>query len=319
MLQPIAVEGVTGLIQCGREITPADIAMIVELREMYPTLSYSGFVGTVCEVLGWLAASGEPKTEACTKLLEKLEAAGIVVLPTKESRKVPYKRKRSTRPLWGPQTEPGDPVEGELSEIGPIRVEPATKKASISLWNEYVDRYHKLGYKKPFGCRMRYFIESDHGKLGCLLIAGAAKSIGVRDRWIGWSDQVRLQNLGWVANNSRFVIFPWVKVRNLASHALGQLVRRMSDDYQRKWSFRPLLVETFVDPEHYRGSCYRGAGWQLLGSTTGEGLVRPGKTYSTSPKLIFVKPVPPFSVDDAKHLLCRPELVAWTERMRGRI
>lgn len=319
MSQPFAVEGVTGLIQCGREITSADIAMIVELREMYPRLSYFGFVGTVCEVLGWLAASGAPKTEACIKLLEKLEAAEIVVLPTKERRKIQHRRKGSPRPLWGPQTEAGDPVEGELNEIGSIRVEPATKKASISLWNEYVDRYHKLGYKKPFGCPMRYFIESDHGKLGCLLIAGAAKSIGVRDRWIGWSDQVRLQNLGWVANNSRFVIFPWVKVRNLASHALGQLVRRMSDDWQQKWSFRPLLVETFVDPEHYRGSCYRGAGWQLLGSTTGEGLVRPGKTYQTSPKLIFVKPVPPFSVDDAKHLLCSPELVAWTEQLRARI
>lgn len=319
MLQPSAIKGMTSLTQCGREITPAEIALIVELRKMYSTLTYTEFVGTVCEVLGWLAASGGPKIEACAKFLEKLEVAGIVTLPAKTNRKGPYTRNRRALPLWGPETEPGDQVEGEFSEIGPIRVELATKKASISLWNEYVDRYHKLGYKKPFGCRMRYFIESDHQKLGCLLIAGAAKSIGVRDRWIGWDDEVRLQNLGWVANNSRFVIFPWVKVRNLASHALGQVVRRMSDDYQRKWSFRPLLVETFVDPEHYKGSCYRGAGWELLGSTTGGGLVRSGKTYSTTPKLIFVKPVPPFSVDDAKQLLCRPELVEWTEQLRGGI
>lgn len=319
MLQPSAIAGVTGQTQCGREIPPEEIALIVELRRTYSTLNYTEFVGTVCEVLGWLAASGKPKMEACGKFLEKLEETGAVTLPPKKRCKGAYTRNRYSRPLWGPQTEPGDSIEGELGDIGSIRVEPVTKRASIKLWNEYVDRYHTLGYKKPFGCPMRYFIESDHGKLGCFLIAGAAKSIGIRDRWIGWGDAVRLQNLGWVANNSRFVIFPWVNVRNLASHALGQLLRRMSDDWQRKWSFRPLLVETFVDPEHYRGSCYRGAGWKLLGSTTGEGLARQGRIYSTSPKLIFVKAVPPFDADDARQLLCRPELVAWAEQLRGRI
>ncbi len=319
MSQPPAVDGVTSLTQSGREITAADIALIVNIREMYPTLCHWEFVRTVCEVLGWLRASGHPKVDACTKLLERLEAAGFLSLPAKMLEKARYEQKRGSRPSWGPQTDPGEAIEGGLGDIGPIQVEAVTGKGPIRLWNEYVDRYHKLGYKKPFGCRMRYFIESDRGKLGCLLIAGAAKSIGVRDRWIEWSDQIRLQNLGWVVNNSRFLILPWVKVRNLASHALARVMGRMGDDWQREWCFRPLLAETFVDPEHYRGSCYRGASWELLGSTTGQGLVRPGKTYSTTPKLIFVKPVPPFSVDDARRLLCRSELTAWAEQLRGRV
>jgi hypothetical protein len=125
--------------------------------------------------------------------------------------------------------------------------------------------------------------------LGCILLSGAAKVLRERDRWIGWSDRQRLANLPWVVNNSRFLIFPWVRVANLASHALGHLARRAAEDWEVRWGYRPLLLETFVDPAHFRGSCYRAAGWTLLGRTSGEGLVRPAKQYRTSPKLIFAK------------------------------
>jgi hypothetical protein len=97
------------------------------------------------------------------------------------------------------------------------------------------------------------------------------------------------KNLPWVVNNSRFLIFPWVRVANLASHALGHLARRAAEDWELRWGYRPLLLETFVDPAHFRGSCYRAGSWTLLGRTSGEGLVRPGKQYRTSPKLIFAK------------------------------
>ncbi|MCP3908046.1 MAG: DUF4338 domain-containing protein, partial [Oceanicoccus sp.] len=136
-----------------------------------------------------------------------------------------------------------------------------------------------MGYKKPFGYVQRYFIEAGLHRLGCVFLSGPAKALTARDHWIGWSDRQRLKNL------------PWVRVANLASHVLGQLARRVADDCEECWGYRPVLLETFVDPVHFHGGCYRAAGWELLGRTTGAGMVRPGKQYKTTPKLIFAKPL----------------------------
>jgi hypothetical protein len=157
-----------------------------------------------------------------------------------------------------------------------------------------------LGYNKPFGYWGRYLMTAGEHRLGCLLLGGPARALAGRDRWIGWDPGHRRRNLSWVLNNSRFLIFPWVEVPHLASHVLGRLARRLADDWNHRWGFRPLLLETFVDPAHYRGSCYRAAGWTCLGKTSGSGLARPGANYRSSPKLIFVKPLQA----DCRRLLC---------------
>ena len=144
--------------------------------------------------------------------------------------------------------------------------------------------------------------------MGCILFAGAAKALRVRDRWIGWGDNERLRNLAWVINNTRFLIFEWVRVKNLASHVLGQTARCIKDDWEERWGYRPALMETFVDPQHYYGSCYKAANWQHLGMTTGDGLIRKGKNYTTTPKMIFVKPL----VKNFRSLLC-------SEQLKGRV
>ena len=167
---------------------------------------------------------------------------------------------------------------------------------------EYAERFHPLGYKGAFGYRLRYFIRSGSLRLGCALLAGAAKAIAVRDRWIGWSSGARLRNLPQVINNSRFLIFPHVQVPQLASHVLGQLARRVVADWQRHWGFAPVLMETFVDPRHYAGTCYRAAGWELLGKTSGRGLIRAGKAYQTTPRLVWVKPL----AGEFRRVLCAP-------------
>jgi len=172
-----------------------------------------------------------------------------------------------------------------------VSVEVVKGKETTGLWNEYVSRYHYLGYKKPFGYVLRYFIVSEQGFLGCLMFAGASKALADRDRWIGWTQIQRLRNLAWVINNSRFLIFPWVQVKNLASHILGLVARRVKEDWQERWGYSPVLAETFVDPQYYEGICYKAANWQYLGMTTGEGLVRKGRTYTTTSKKIFVKPL----------------------------
>lgn len=271
----------------GREITGGEIAGIEEMLRLCLGLSREELSHTVCEHLGWVTASGRHKVKACLKLLEALEEKGLIALPAKqERRKIPKKGIPKTA-----RTAPLSEIRSEMSDIGEVALKVVSDKSEKALWNEYVDRYHVLGYKKPFGCRLRYFIVSKHGELGCVLLSGAAKSMGVRDGWIGWSDKTRIMNLPWIVNNSRYLIFPWVQVKNLASHALGQLARQVRDDWQERFGYRPLLLETFVDPAHYRGTCYRAAGWTYLGQTTGEGLRRPGREYKTTPKMLFVKPL----------------------------
>jgi hypothetical protein len=284
------------LVQCGREISIEEIEEIRETVSVFHRLSLEELAVTICEHLEWYSASGTPKSDACLNLLVKLESEGILKLPEKRV----YSRKSSLKLCTTERTEPQSLIEGSLRDMGHVRLEMVEGREKTGLWNEYVNRYHYLGYKKPFGCFARYFVESDHGRLGCLLFSGAAKALGERDRWIGWSEGSRLRNLGLVVNNTRFVVFPWVRVKNLASHVLGQAVRRIAEDWQEKWSYRPVLLETFVDPKYFDGTCYRASNWQYLGMTTGEGLVRKGKSYTTSPKKIFVKPL----MDDFRTILC---------------
>ncbi len=297
------------IIQGDREIFTEDVDHILTILERFPALSRREVVYTLCETLEWLTPAGFPKVDACFKLLHRLEAEGIIRLPTIQKKKSRPGPRPQSSPKPSARSNPRPVLETSLAALGPVQLNPLTQPADRSLCNEYVRRYHYLGYKKPFGYRQRYFIEAGRDRLGCILLSGPAKALTARDRWIGWDDRQRLKHLPWVLNNSRFLIFPWVKVPNLASHVLGQLARQVGDDWQRRWGYRPVLLETFVDPAHFHGGCYRAAGWELLGRTTGEGLERPGRLYQTSPKLIFAKPLQA----DFRRLLCSDQLCGRTE------
>jgi hypothetical protein len=199
-----------------------------------------------------------------------------------------------------PRTNPGAPLLGELSEVGSVWLKGVQGKDEGRLWNEYVDRYHCLGYRQPMGCSLRYFIHSPAGLLGCILMAGAAKAIQGRDQWIGWNRQRRQENLPWVINNPRLLVFPWVRIGHLGSHVLGQLARGVREDWQERWGYGPLLMESFVDPVKFPGTCYQAAGWIQLGRTTGRGLSRAGSVYESTPKIIYVKALG----DNVRERLC---------------
>lgn len=281
--------------QGGRRINEQEIEQIHETVELFPGLSLKELVATICEHLGWYTAAGGLKEDACGKLLQKLQARGLFKLPKKLRRGGGARRKIALTE----KTSSGPEISCSLRDLGPVGLQ-IVKGEQKSLWNEYVYRYHPLGYKQPFGYRMRYFIVCQKGRLGCLLFSGAAMAVGVRDRWIGWTDEQRLGRLAWVINLSRHLIFPWVQVPNLSSHVLAQIARRIVSDWLWYWSYQPVLMETFVDPRHHEGCSYKAAGWKYLGMTTGEGLARPGCTYTTSPKKIFVKPL----CDDFRCVLC---------------
>lgn len=291
------------LYQSGRGFSSDELNSICATVELFPNLPLSEIAETVCEHLGWRTVSGGLKATACKSLLLKLAEQGRIVLPRKRHRGS-GPRSSGLKKRYALETCPGPERKGVLADLGTVRLELVRERSDLQLWKEYVDRYHALGYKRPFGCPLYYFVRSQEEILGCVLLAGAAHSIACRDQWVGWDLALRLRNLPWVVNNSRFLIFPWIRVPNLASYALGQLARQLRTDWEARWGFAPVLLETFVDRELYRGTCYRAAGWLELGCTTGRGRQRPGKSYRSRPKRVFVRPLVP----DCRAWLCSEEL-----------
>ena len=294
----------TIVVQCGREISSEEIETILCAVDDLGKLSRKTLAEAICEQLGWFTATGSYKVDACMKLLERLEARGILKLPAKrQKRGGPVSFLKEALPVDADECRE---ISGSLSDIGPVKLQVVSEHDELSAWNEMVARYHYLGYCKPIGCFLRYFIKAPGvGILGCMLFAGAARSLTTRDAWIGWTPRQRLSNLAWVINNSRFLILPSVRISHLASHVLGQLERRVSDDWEKQWGYRPVLMETFVDPLHFRGTCYKAANWQYLGNSTGVGLPRRGRVYQTTAKMLFVRPL----VTDFRAYLCSDRLV----------
>ncbi len=284
---------------CGRPVTKKEIKEIQEIVSLFPKLSLTELSATVSETLSWFTASGKSKFDACRTLLERLEERGLVTLPEKRpmtKTRTPKRRKR--------QKLPEIPIETTLDQLKDIEIEVVNNGENKFLFQDCLANYHYLGYFKPFGCYMCYFIQCRQGPLGCILYAGAARKIAYRDNWIEWTVSQRKRNQGLVINNNRFLIFPWVKVKNLASYVLGNINRRICRDWQDCWNYTPVLMETFVDPERYAGTCYKAANWEYLGMTTGMGLARKGKTYTSSPKMIFVRPLR----KDFRKFLCSDEI-----------
>jgi len=274
-------------VQSGRVFNAGEIAQIREAVAWLAKLPRTELAATVCEHLRWHTVTGTPKVHACGQLLARLERAGLVQLPALRARPA-----RRTPPLPCAAVagcEP--PLCGSLSTLGPVHLEVVHTPAQVAQWKRAVAQHHPLGERGGFGYRLRYFIVAGERRLGCVLLAGAARALAVRDAWIGWDAATRSANLVRVLNNSRLLIFPQVQVAHLASHVLGQLARRVAGDWQQHWGFTPLLLETFVDPQRYRGTCYRAAGWQVLGQTSGRGLARAGRTYRSHPRLVLVKPL----------------------------
>lgn len=258
------------IILSGRYFTVQELHEIKETVRMFPKLSRTELAKTICENLSWMTPVGQYKIASCQKLLAKLEGQGLITLPAKQEDKIRDTRDRIS---FGDQTKTDLLLEGSVADYEPITLEVVREKSNIRLWNEYVHRYHTLGYKRPFGAHQRYFIFSGATQkpLGCLLFAAAAWALEDRDAWIGWTEIDRSLCLNLVVNNTRFLIFPWVRIKNLASKALSLAAKRVPRDWQDRYGYSPVLLETFVDPEKYLGTCYKAANWIFLGQTAGRG------------------------------------------------
>lgn len=282
--------GATGVRFLGHELTQEEMALIREVVASCSGVSRMELAHTVCELLAWERRSGALKGRECREFLEKLEAKGLLVLP----------EKRAGRPV-GRRTEvpltergaPGAELVGTARELGRIDLQLVGTEEQRKLFRELLGRYHYVGHAVPFGAHLRYLIQASRpveAIVGCIQFSSAAWRIGVRDRWIGWADSTRMRNLEHVVTNSRFLVLPWVKVKNLASHVLSESIRRMAVDWEVRYKVEPFLVETLVDPTRYRGTCYRAANWIELGMTSGKGR-REQSRETVAPKRVMVYPL----------------------------
>ena len=278
----------------GRIITDDDMELIRWTRETYPNLSRYELAGTVCEFIGWLTPAGDAKVPQCIDFFAKMEAQGKLDLPALKTRKTSLRKEKPTNALANNIDMP------EITKCGDIELSIARPDVDIQKWRKYVNAYHMLGDKDVFGSRIYYFIRSEGQILGCLLFSAASWALEDRDKWIGWSVEDRKKRLFLVVNNSRFLIFPNVRVKNLASRALSLAARQLPTDWARDFGYYPVLLETFVDTSLFTGTSYRAANWELLGHTKGRGRMDRHHMAGLSRKAIFVYPLCPDFADILK-------------------
>jgi len=277
---------------CGRHFSISEVEMIREVVGQCSALSLTEISRTLCELLAWKRPNGKLKNHECRLLLERWRDQGQINLPTVQ----PCGGRGPRRPRLTGRSDPQPEIIGSAGQFEPLRltVVGAEQPADCGLWAEYLERYHYLGHRVPVGARLRYWVHSERCPeqvLACLQWSSAAWKMAARDRWIGWSTEQRARNLPFIVNNSRFLLLPWVRVKGLASKILGHCARQLPEDWQRLYGYRPLLLETLVEEERFRGTCYRAANWLELGRTQGRGRMDREHQSPLPPKLLFVYPL----------------------------
>jgi len=272
---------------CGREFGEAELGVVSGIVSASEGCLRAEITRRVCAALGWIDVRGRNKEMGGRVALLRLNRGGWIDLPA------PRNGNANGRPLSWSEVEAAQAqvLEGSAEQLGAIELEWVRSKPQSRLWNTLIDRYHYLGYSALSGAQLRYVIRCEHGVLGAIGFGAAAWKVAVRDRWIGWDAAQRERHLAQVVNNRRFLIAPWVRVRNLASRILAMAARRVVLDYPREYGIWPVLLETFVDAQRYRGTCYRAANWICVGETTGRGRQDRRHTAKLARKQVLVYPL----------------------------
>ena len=256
----------------GREISQEDILYIRALVEQHPNESRRTLSTKLCEAWQWRQTNGALRDMVCRGLFLMLDRAGQITLPP-----VSYVRHNPLARRVRPEPAKVDttPMEDRLRNLQPLEFEPVRRTGKEPLFNSLMEEHHYLGYEQPVGEHLKYLVSAGYPlgprPVACLAWSSAPRHLGSRDRYIGWSAEARRSNIRFIAYNTRFLILPWVRVEHLASHILGRMAARVSEDWQRMYGHPIYFLETFVDPERFRGTCYRAANWISLGKTTGRG------------------------------------------------
>lgn len=273
---------------CGREFTLSEFEAIRRLMIEHPRASRATLSRLLCEQLGWRRPDGRLKDMSGRVAMLRMQDDGLVRLPPPRNGNNngrPYRRRT-------PQAEPDlFPVFASAGALADLHLELVSERAHSHRWNEYIDRYHYLGYQPLPGAQLRYFARTNDRVLALLGFGAAAWKTAPRDRFIGWTAAQRERGLHLVVNNTRFLILPWVHCRNLASRLLSMATRRLADDWQQRYGYHPVLVETFVETPRFCGTCYKAANWIYLGETQGRGKLDVEHKAQLPKKAIWLHPL----------------------------
>lgn len=272
----------------GKRITAEDVAFIRQLIDQNPGDSRWVLSKKLCQAWDWRQPNGALRDMVCRGLMLALDRAGHIQLPAR--RRTPLNPLVQRKKPFPVAIEP-HPLQGPLAEILPLEIHQVRRTPLETLCNSLIHQYHYLGYIQPVGEHLKYLVLARQRPVACLIFSSAPRHIGCRDRFIGWTPQVRRQNIHLLAYQSRFLILPWMRVPHLASHLLGRLSKVLAEDWQRLYQHPVYFLETFVDPERFRGTCYRAANWIYLGQTTGRGKDDQTHLPNRSRKAVFGYPL----------------------------
>jgi hypothetical protein len=289
----------------GRVVQPADIQWLQSWIDDHPSWSRYRLACELCQFWQWTTPTGKLKDFAARSFLHKLMIRGFITLPpvrTEKQRAHGYSRPLATAVVALPQPSA---IVSSLAELTPLSLLiPESGSPEEQLGHHYLVTHHYLGFQRTVGENLTYLVRDRHGRhLACLLFGAAAWKTKPRDQFIGWSEAIRTQRLSGVANNTRFLILPWVRVPHLASHLLAIILKRISADWHHKYGHSLHLIETFVERNRFRGTCYRAANWHLVGQTTGRSRQDRYASMCVPIKDIYLYPLTP----RFRELLCHED------------
>ena len=269
----------------GRLLTADDLSAIRSLIISHPGWHRTRISQELCRLWHWVNDTGRLKDIAARSMLRKLDSMGLIELPVpvcsanNEFRNQPIELELSNQRTAT--------IECSLSELQSIRIHRVDSPEDTRLFRGLLQQHHYLGYSGPVGENIQYLIHDRQDRLlGCILYGAAAWQVADRDRFIGWDEATRKQNLSHIANNMRFLILPWVRVPHLASHLLAITRRRLSRDWQKKYGHSIVLLETFVEQDRFAGTCYQADNWVRVGKTRGR-----SRNHNSGEPMVPVKSV----------------------------
>ncbi len=270
---------------CGRDFSPEELTQIRQLIAEDPGRSRAELSRLTCRALQWYKADGGLKDMSARVAMLRMQDDGLISLP------LPRCARPDPTIHITDRTAPGLAIEQPAGTLTPIDLQLVLHKSDSRLWNEYIERYHYLGHKPLPGAQLRYFVYAQNQPIALLGFGASAWQTAPRDLYIGWSHEQRKKNLHLIVNNARFLILPWVQSKNLASMILSKAARRLPNDWQAQYNYRPVLLETFVEKPRFEGTCYKAANWQYLGQTKGRGKLGPAGKQSVPIKDLWVYPL----------------------------
>lgn len=286
----------------GRQIGPPELAQVRALLAAHPDLSRRQLSQQLARLWDWRNPAGQLKDMAARTLLLKLQARGWIALPAR--RQSPSNRMRPKAMPVLAVAAPAGPITGTLNQLLPLHiaeVSPMRHRAERALFDALLQRHHYLSHRSTVGENLQYLVRDRAGRpVACVLFGAAAWQCRARDQYIGWDAATRPRRLSYLANNTRLLILPWVRVPELASHVLGRIARRLAADWQTKYGHPIYLLETFVDTSRFGGTCYRAANWQCVGQTTGRTRQNKTPVPQAPPKAVWLYPLRP----DFRQALC---------------